>query len=255
MKNNKAMALPIVMVFMFLSHLTYISLLHYNQIQSMRYQDIMHYYQAQSMLTMSNNLLTETNTEQQLIQRLTEVINHQMSYLVPGNAVMIEEEKSGPQVTMLQIEYNNSQQILIISHQIYIEEAAVQNLALSELIGELKVEGVVLSNKLPRMFEDAPIQNQVQELLIQFNDLGWEQNFQSQRNYQGQLTIQPPPYTQFDFNIGKVVVKNTTDGRQTKVYDLSDHLLYQEQHLFNKIGFLVISQVITLEERIDTTLP
>ena len=121
MKNNKALALPIVIVFMFLSHLTYISLLNYNQIQSLRYQDIARYYQGQSMLTISNSLLKEKDDIQQLAQRLNEVIEQQTIYLFPKYGVVMDEANFHPQLTMIQVEEQDLQQLYIISHQLYIE--------------------------------------------------------------------------------------------------------------------------------------
>lgn len=250
MKNNKALALPIVIVFMFLSHLTYISLLNYNQIQSLRYRDIAGYYQGQSMLTISNTLLEEKDGIQQLIQRLNEVIEHQTTYLLPRHGVVIDEANFHSQLTMIQVEEQDLPQIHIISHQIYIEEYAMQKIENDGELDELLVEGVVLSNKLPQGFDEAPIQNQVQELLHSLSELGWEQQSNKRRNFQGQLNIQPAPYTQFDFNIGQVKVKNNADGRQVTVYDKAGHQLYQQQQLNEKIGFLILSEVIILEEAI-----
>lgn len=250
MKNNKALALPIVMVFMFLSHLTYISLLYYNQIQSLRYQDITRYYQGQSMLTISNTLLKETEGIQQLIQRLNEVIEHQNVYLFSRPAVVIDEASFHPQLIMIQIEKQDLQQIHIISHQIYIEEQAMLKLENEAGLDEVFVEGVVLPNKLPQAFEEAPIQSQVQEMLHYLSELGWKQQSNKRRNYQGQLNIQPGPYNQFDFNIGKVKVKSNADGRQVTVYDQAGHQLYQQQQLNEKVGFLILSEVIILEEAI-----
>lgn len=250
MKNNKALALPIVIVFMFLSHLTYISLLNYNQIQSLRYQDIARYYQGQSMLTISNTLLKEKDDIQQLAQRLNEVIEHQTTYLFPKYAVVMDEANFHPQLTMIQVEEQDLQQLYIISHQIYIEEQAMQKLENDRGLDELIVEGVVLSNKLPQAFDEAPIQNQVQELLHSLSELGWEQQSNKRRNFQGQLNIQPVPYTEFDFNVGKVKVKNNANGRQVTVYDKIGHQLYQQQRLNEEIGFLILSEVIILEEMI-----
>ncbi|MGY3814988.1 hypothetical protein ACWOA6_05530 [Globicatella sulfidifaciens] len=250
MKNNKALALPIVIVFMFLSHLTYISLLNYNQIQSLRYRDIAGYYQGQSMLTISNTFLKEKDGIQQLIQRLNEVIEHQTTYLLPRHGVVMDEANFYSQLTMIQVEEQDLQQIHIISHQIYIEEQAMQKIENDGGLDELLVEGVVLSNKLPQVFDEAPIQNQVQELLHSLSELGWEQQSNKRRNFQGQLNIQPAPYTQFDFNIGQVKVKNNADGRQVTVYDQAGHQLYQQQQLNEKVGFLILSEVIILEEAI-----
>lgn len=250
MKNNKALALPIVMVFMFLSHLTYISLLNYNQIQSLRYQDITRYYQGQSMLTISNTLLKETEGIQQLIQRLNEVIEHQTTYLLPRHGGIMDEATFHSQLTMIQIEKQDLQQIHIISHQIYIEEQAMLKLENEAGLDEVFVEGVVLPNKLPQAFEEAPIQSQVQEMLHYLSELGWKQQSNKRRNYQGQLNIQPAPYNQFDFNIGKVKVKSNADGRQVTVYDQAGHQLYQQQQLNEKVGFLILSEVIILEEAI-----
>lgn len=250
MKNNKALALPIVIVFMFLSHLTYISLLNYNQIQSLRYRDIAGYYQGQSMLTISNTFLKEKDGIQQLIQRLNEVIEHQTTYLLPRHGVVMGEANFHSQLTMIQVEEQDLPQIHIISHQIYIEEHAMQKIENDGGLDELLVEGVVLSNKLPQVFDEAPIQNQVQELLHSLSELGWEQQSNKRRNFQGQLNIQPAPYTQFDFNIGQVKVKNNADGRQVTVYDQAGHQLYQQQQLNEKVGFLILSEVIILEEAI-----
>ncbi|OFK60822.1 hypothetical protein HMPREF2811_00170 [Globicatella sp. HMSC072A10] len=248
MKNNKALALPIVIVFMFLSHLTYISLLNYNQIQLMRYRDIARYYQGQSMLTISNTLLEEKEGIQQLIQRLNEVIEHQTTYLLPRHGIVMDEANFHSQLTMIQVEEQDLPQIHIISHQIYIEEQAMQKIENDGGLDELLVEGVVLSNKLPQSFDDAPIQNQVQDLLHSLSELGWEQQSNKRRNFQGQLNIQPAPYTQFDFNIGQVKVKNNADGRQVTVYDKAGHQLYQQQQLNEKVGYLILSEVIILEE-------
>lgn len=248
MKNNKALALPIVIVFMFLSHLTYISLLNYNQIQSLRYRDIARYYQGQSMLTISNTLLEEKDGIQQLIQRLNEVIEHQTTYLLPRHGIVMDEANFHSQLTIIQVEEQDLPQIHIISHQIYIEEQAMQKIENDGGLDELLVEGVVLSNKLPQSFDDAPIQNQVQDLLHSLSELGWEQQSNKRRNFQGQLNIQPAPYTQFYFNIGQVKVKNNADGRQVTVYDKGGHQLYQQQQLNEKVGYLILSEVIILEE-------
>lgn len=248
MKNNKALALPIVIVFMFLSHLTYISLLNYNQIQLLRYRDIARYYQGQSMLTISNTLLEEKDGIQQLIQRLNEVIEHQTTYLLPRHGVVMDEANFHSQLTMIQVEEQDLPQIHIISHQIYIEEQVMQKIENDGGLDELLVEGVVLSNKLPQSFDDAPIQNQVQDLLHSLSELGWEPQSNMRRNFQGQLNIQSSPYTQFDFNIGRVKVKNNADGRQVTVYDKGGHQLYQQQQLNEKVGYLILSEVIILEE-------
>lgn len=243
MKNNRGLALPIVMVFMFLSHLTYISLLAYNQIQSQRYQGLIEYYQARSMMEITLNRMKVTDAAFQLAESINANIATQENYLL-RNYMIKKVEVISPQLKILVTETNGVEKLIVLSHQLFIAPPKHETVVPEDYL----IDGILLNNGMTEVFETAPQQIQSDQMVSEMELLHWKKISQIERNFRKSMTLQPPDISQLEFNLGWVDIYPQSDQIQYKVYLPGGRLVYRYEQVLEPIDFIITTTMMIFQK-------
>lgn len=82
MKPIRGIAIPVVMVFVVVSHLLYVNLLHFNRVQSQRFVNFQQYYQAKIQIMMGYALIKDSIISQDISLELEEAIQQKEALIL-----------------------------------------------------------------------------------------------------------------------------------------------------------------------------
>lgn len=119
MKPIRGIAIPVVMVFVVVSHLLYVNLLHFNRVQAQRFVNFQQYYQAKIQMMMGYVLITESILSQDISSELEEAIQEKQMLILLDyeieESILINKQHS---VYRVKDQFNRSV-IIEIYHMLY----------------------------------------------------------------------------------------------------------------------------------------
>ncbi|MBS4461555.1 hypothetical protein JXA27_03085 [Aerococcaceae bacterium zg-B36] len=201
MNNKRGMALPIVIVFLFLSQLLYMSLLSYNQIQSQRYKNFTAYYENQIQFALAKQLLAATDINTKMEEELDTIIKKQTDYF--ARLLPIEQELY--RTKQMVVYQANDNAVVLMAHYLYLDEQFPKSLL---PLNNFVLDGVLLKDGKKQM-TDEELMQQVNRFITTMQENHLQENIKrkKQRNFQYRIQVDKLPVQLFHFENGTVIVE------------------------------------------------
>ncbi|MBF6626032.1 hypothetical protein [Tuanshanicoccus lijuaniae] len=242
MKNKRGMALPIVMVFLFLSQLLYMSLLSYNQIQSQRYKNFSAYYENQIQFALAKQMLASDNVKTQLENELLSVIEKQSNYF----SRLLPVEKILYQSNQLKLYQTANEALVLIAHHLYIDEQFPESLL---PLNNFILDGILLQDAKKQPIDGALLK-EVNQLVATLKEENWQENSnrKKQRNFQYRIQEEKLPIHTFHFENGTVIVQERLNEWRLNSTLTHSHLTAGETLPKQTVYYLVESYALYFEQ-------
>lgn len=245
MKNKKGMVLPLVMVMMVLSHLMYISLLAYNQIQTQSYHQLIRYYEAKVELDLLVTKLKAYSPKPFVEKEIKDLMLSQGEDLLRD---FIVENKllEGDQVQVLQIWHEGERYLATLSHAVYLNQN--QN-DWDKYVESIEIDGIVEESKLPQERGNLPIKTWRKAIQGEVGLAGFKEQRSLKRD--GQETIELPLGLETDLSFmsgNYFVLGERGDRHDFQIWDPDGSLVTRKAYSKQVVHFFIESQLTIYQE-------